>query len=123
LLDDSTIGPRNRDDLTIIAELADDEPDAPAWAECWEAINRLRGLHMQAGMRLGRLLDDECQGLLDEAIDKETAIELSLGLVWLVQVREVHAIADWPSNMVNHLSWGNEAWQSRMKSELSDVGA
>lgn len=122
LLDDSTIGPRNRDDLTIIAELADDEPDAPIWAECWEAINKLRGLHMQAGMRLGRLLDEECQGLLDEAIDKETAIELSLGLVWLVQVREIHQIADWPSSMVNHLSWGNDAWQSRMKSALNDVG-
>lgn len=122
LLDDSTIGPRNRDDLTIIAELADDEPDAPAWTECWDAINKLRGLHMQAGMRLGRLLDEECQGLLDETIDKETAIELSLGLVWLVQVREIHQIADWPSNMVNHLSWGNEAWQSRMKSALNDVG-
>lgn len=121
LLDDSTIGPRNRDDLTIIAELADDEPDAPIWAECWEAINKLRGLHMQAGMRLGRLLDEECQGLLDDAIDKETAIELSLGLVWLVQVREIHQIADWPSSMVNHLSWGNDAWQSRMKSALNDV--
>jgi hypothetical protein len=122
LLDDSTIGPRNRDDLTIIAELADDEPDAPAWTECWDAINKLRGLHMQAGMRLGRLLDEECQGLLDETIDKETAIELSLGLVWLVQVREIHQIADWPTNMVNHLNWGNEAWQSRIKSALNDVG-
>lgn len=122
LLDDSTIGPRNRDDLTIIAELADDEPDAPAWPECWEAINKLRGLHMQAGMRLGRLLDEECKGLLDEPIDKETAIELSLGLVWLVQVQEVHHLADWPSNMVNHLSWGNDSWQSRMKSALNDVG-
>lgn len=77
---------------------------------------------MQAGMRLGRLLDEECQGLLDETIDKETAIELSLGLVWLVQVREIHQIADWPTNMVNHLNWGNEAWQSRIKSALNDVG-
>jgi hypothetical protein len=122
LLDESTIGPRNRDDLTIIAELADREPDAPAWTECWDAINKLRSLHMQAGMRLGQLLDDECQGLLDEAIDKETAIELSLGLVWLVQVREIHQLADWPSNMINHLSWGNDAWQRRMKSALSDMG-
>ena len=77
---------------------------------------------MQSGMRLGRLLDEECQGLLDETVDKETAIELSLGLVWLVQVREIHQLADWPSNMINHLSWGNEAWQSRMKSALNDVG-
>ena len=123
LLDGSTIGPRNKDDLTIIAELADDEPDAPAWAECWDSINKLRALHMQAGMRLGRLLDEETQDLLDEAIGKETAIELSLGLVWLVQVREIHQIADWPSNMVNHLSWGNDAWQRRMKSALNDVGA
>lgn len=122
LLDDSTIGPRNRDDLTIIAELADDEPDAVAWNECWDAINKLRGLHMQAGMRLGRLLDEDCQGLLDETIDKEIAIELKLGLVWLVQVREIHQVADWPSSMVNHLNWGNEAWQSRMKRALNELG-
>jgi hypothetical protein len=123
LLDDSTIGPKNRDDITIIAELADDEPDAKTWTECWEAINKLRSVHMQAGMRLGRLLHEECQGLLDISIDKENAMQLSLGLVWLVQVREIHEIADWPSNIVNHLRWGNDAWQSRMKSVLNDVGS
>lgn len=122
LLDESTIGPRNRDDLTIIAELADDDPDALTWTECWDAINKLRTLHMQAGMRLGQLLEDECEGLLAEPIDKETAIELSLGLVWLVQVREIHQMADWPSNMVNHLTWGNDVWQSRMKIVLNDGG-
>ena len=123
LLDDSTIGPKNRDDITIIAELADDEPDAKTWTECWEAINKLRSVHMQAGMRLGRLLHEECQGLLDISIDKENAMQLSLGLVWLVQVREIHEIADWPSNIVNHLRWGNDDWQSRMKSVLNDVGS
>jgi hypothetical protein len=122
LLDDSTIGPRNRDDLSIIAEIADEEPDGLAWVECWEAINKLRVLHMQTGMRLGRILDEECRGLLDDVIDKETAIELSLGLVWLVQVREIHEVADWPTGIVNHLSWGSDAWQSRMKSELNGLG-
>ena len=121
LLDDSTIGPKNREDLTIIAELADDNPDSQAWTECWRAIQKLRGLHMNAGTKLGRLLDDECQGLLDEAIDKETPIELTFGLVWLVQVREIHQIADWSYNAVNHLKWGNDAWQSRMKSTLKDA--
>ena len=76
---------------------------------------------MQAGLELGRILEEECEGLLDEAINKETAIELSLGLVWLVQVREIHQTANWPSSMVNHLSWGNEAWQSRMKSALNNI--
>ena len=108
--------------MTIIAELAGDETDAAIWTECWEAINKLRGLHMQAGMRLGRLLDNECQGLLDETIEKETAIELSLGLVWLVQVREIHPVNHWPSNIVNHLTWGNDAWQDRMKSALNRIG-
>lgn len=114
LLDDATIGPRNRHDLSVIAELAGHDPESHDWEECWTAINRLRGLHSYAGILLGKFLDDETRGLHAGSLDQEMAIELTLGTVWLVQIREIQAPAHWPENLVNHLNWGNENWQNRI---------
>jgi hypothetical protein len=114
LLDEGVIGPRLRDDISIIVEAAGERPDDKKWDECWDAIVRLRGLHMQAGMQLTRALEEECKDLLFVDFEHEQAVELSLGLLWLVKVEDVQELAHWPANIVNQLHWGREDWREEM---------
>lgn len=114
LLDEGVIGPRLRDDISIIVEAAGERPDDKKWDECWDAIVRLRGLHMQAGMRLTHALEEECRDLLFVDFEHEQAVELSLGLLWLVKVEEIQGLAHWNANIVNHLHWGREDWREEM---------
>lgn len=120
LFDDGVIGPRSQDDISIIVETSGGKPDEPQWAECWDAISRLRSLHMRAGMRLTDILEEECRDLACDGFEHEQALELSLGLLWLVRVDEIQPNAHWPAGDVNHLEWGNVAWrEERLRSVLS----
>jgi hypothetical protein len=114
LLDEGVIGPRLRDDISIIVEAAGERPDDKKWDECWDAIVKLRGLHMQAGQQLTHALEEECRDLLFVDFDHEQAVELSLGLLWLVKLEEIQGLAHWPANIVNHLHWGREDWREEM---------
>ncbi|WP_338501521.1 DrmE family protein [Sphingomonas kaistensis] len=114
LLDDGMIGPRSQDDISIIVEAAGEQPDDKKWQECWDAIVRLRTLHMRAGMQLTQALEEECSDLMFADFEHEQAVELSLGLLWLVSVQSIQAPAHWPANIVNALHWGREDWRDDM---------
>jgi hypothetical protein len=118
LLDEGVIGPRSQDDVSIIVEAAGQQPDDKKWQECWEAIRRLRSVHMQAGSRLTAILEAECSGLLFEDFEHEQAIELSLGLLWLVRVEEMLPAAHWPATIVNQLHWGRDDWRDQMMHDV-----
>jgi hypothetical protein len=59
-------------------------------------------------------LEEECRDLLFVDFDHEQAVELSLGLLWLVKLEEIQGLAHWPANIVNHLHWGREDWREEM---------
>ncbi|MGN3973643.1 DISARM anti-phage system protein DrmE domain-containing protein [Tsuneonella sp. SYSU-LHT278] len=120
LLDDGVIGPRSQDDLSIIVEGAGGQPDDRIWSECWDAICRLRSLHMRAGMKLTDILEAECRDLDCQDFEHEQALDLSLGLLWLVRVAEVRPSEHWPAGEVNQLVWGSDDWrEQRMRSLLA----
>src|SRR5690606_34537219 len=83
--DEGPIGP-SQEDIVVpaIAEAAGDNPLAPAWARCVEAIQTIRALHTKAGFSLTEALTRACGGSLVEHSDHETPILLPWGVVWLL---------------------------------------
>jgi hypothetical protein len=118
LYEESVIGPRSRDDVSIIVEAAGLQPEDKRWQECWDAIIRLRSVHMRAGMQLTKVLQEECSDILFGDFEHEQAVELSLGLLWLVRVEEIQPIEHWPTNIVNQLHWGRDDWRDQMMGEV-----
>lgn len=118
LLGDDVIGPQNQDDIKVIAEAAGLRPDDERWQDCWDAIREVRGLHMQAGRQLTKILSQECSTLLLDEVEHEQAIELSLGLMWLVTVEAIGPSEHWQASLTNRLTWGQEGWREQM---LRDV--
>lgn len=118
LLDDGVIGPRSYEDIALIVEASGGKPDADIWAKCWDSIIQLRSLHMRAGMRLTKVLEEECSDHLFDDFEHEQPVQLSLGLLWLVRVAEIQPLAHWPANQVNQLHWGRVDWREQMLREV-----
>jgi hypothetical protein len=124
LTNSSLIGPRSDDDVFAIAEAFPlPNKTSKEWKSCCDAIGELRGLHLSAGMRLTDLLAARCGRLLFEPAESETAIDLELGVVWVLEVAEIEPSSrECPSSILNRLQWLDTAWHDRLLSERIRVG-
>lgn len=118
------IGPRSDDDVMAIAEAF---PLAGAtdadWKACRDAISELRGLHLSAGMQLTNLLATSCGSMLFEPAETELAVDLDLGIAWILEVDDVEASPrECPSSIVNRIQWFDSAWHDRLLRERINRG-
>jgi hypothetical protein len=116
LTNSSLIGPRSDEDVLAIAEAFPLPRKTRAdWKDCCDAISELRGLHLSAGMRLTDLLAARCGRLLFEPAESEIAVDLELGLVWVLEVAEIEALPrECPGSILNRLQWLDSAWYDRL---------
>lgn len=104
------IGPGNYDDIEAIARAAADTEVLSIKDEVRDAISRVRGAHLAAGMRLTRLILGELHGRINELGDQPTLLDLGFGQAWVVQVESVETKRrEYPANQVNRLLWAAES--------------
>jgi hypothetical protein len=116
LFNESLIAPRSEEDILAIAEAfpipGKVERD---WRACCETAQKLRGLHGRAGFRLTELLVNRCGRMLLEPSETELAIDLGLGIVWVLEVESIDADQqDCPSSISNRLQWSDQHWRDRL---------
>ncbi|MDE0433754.1 MAG: DrmE family protein [Bryobacterales bacterium] len=100
------IGPGNYDDIETIATVAGDAELLSIKEEVRDAITRIRGAHLTAGMQLTRLILGELRGRLNELGDQPTLLDLDYGRAWVVQVESVETTRrEYAANQVNRLLW------------------
>lgn len=100
------IGPRNHDDIEIIAKITADTELLSSKDEVKSAISRIRGAHLAAGMQLTKLILGELHGKLNELDDQPTLLDLDYGHAWVVQIESVHIEKqNYPVGQVNRLLW------------------
>ena len=100
------IGPGNHDDIETIATIAGDTELLGIKDEVRDAITRIRGAHLTAGMQLTRLILGELRGRLNELGDQPTLLHLDYGQAWVVQVESVETERrQYAANNVNRLLW------------------
>ena len=100
------IGPGNYDDIETIAMIAGDTELLSIKEVVREAITRIRGAHLTAGMQLTRLILGELRGRLNELGDQPTLLDLDYGQAWVVQVESVETKPQvYAANEVNRLLW------------------
>ena len=100
------IGPGNADDIETIATVAGDTELLSIKKEVRDAITRIRGAHLTAGMQLSRLILGELRGRLNELGDQPTLLDLDYGQAWVVQVASVETRRrKYRANQVNRLLW------------------
>ena len=100
------IGPGNFDDIEAIATVARDTELLSIKEEVKDAITRIRGAHLTAGMQLTRLILGELRGRLNELGDQPTLLDLDYGQAWVVQVEAVETKRqEYPASQVNRLLW------------------
>lgn len=98
------IGPGDYDDIAAIARTANDSHLLSTKDEVRDAISRIRGAHLTAGVRLTGLILQELQGRLNELGDQPTLLDLDYGHAWVVHVASVEAKPQaYPANKVNRL--------------------
>ena len=104
------IGPGNYDDIEIIATVAGDSELLSIKKEIRDAIKRIRGAHLTAGMRLTLLILSELRGRLNELGDQPTLLGLDYGQAWVVQVESVDTKRqEYAANQVNRLLWAADS--------------
>jgi hypothetical protein len=116
LASDQLIGPRSDEDVLAIADAfplqGKTERD---WTKCCHAISELRGLHLSAGARLSDILADRCGGILFEPSDREIAVDLGIGTVWIIEVGEIDPEpVVVPANCANRLQWSDASWRAEV---------
>jgi hypothetical protein len=85
--DNDQIGPRDKDDLILIAIVTEDSHFEMLIDDTWEAIKTLRSEHLSAGMRLRDVLLQQLPAVLGRIEENGTEIDLAeLGSAWVVQV-------------------------------------
>jgi hypothetical protein len=85
--DTNQIGPRNKEDLVLIALATEDRTFEAKIDDTWEAIVAVRGAHLSAGMRLRDFLLQRLPGVMGRVEENGTEIDLAeLGSAWVVQV-------------------------------------
>ena len=100
------IGPGNHDDIETIATVAGDTELLSISEKVGDAITRIRGAHLTAGMQLTRLILGELRGRLNELGDQPTLLDLDFGHAWVVQVESVETRRrEYAANQVNRLLW------------------
>ena len=98
------IGPGNLGDIETIATVAGDTELLSVKEQVRDAITRIRGAHLTAGMQLTQLILGELRGRLNELGDQPTLLDLDYGQAWVVQVESVEARRrEYAANQVNRL--------------------
>jgi hypothetical protein len=81
------IGPRDKDDLVLIALVTDNKQLDEAINRVWLAIEKLRSAHLSAGVRLRETLMQKLPQVINQVEENGTQIDLAdLGSAWVVQV-------------------------------------
>jgi hypothetical protein len=117
LRDKSYIGPKSGDDVLAIAEAFPVKGATDAdWQRCADAITRVRGLHLNAGVELTRMLGATASEHLFESPDHELPVQTPKGRFWILEVAEIDRIAShWPAGEVNRLGWYDNAARARIE--------
>jgi hypothetical protein len=113
---DTMIGPRSLDDLQAIAKAFPLAGVKQAdWKACADAIDELRALHIWAGFHLTDALTAKCGKMLFEPSDTELAVDLGVGMVWVLEVASIEGQArECPVSYVNRLQWLEPEWKARL---------
>jgi hypothetical protein len=116
LSDTGPIGPSDAQTSVLqIASALGKDPASVPWKACVDAIQTVRSLHVEAGFRLTQILLSECGQSVLEHSEHETPFEMTMGIVWLLEVQQLDARRpDWPSGQVNRLIWESDAWRRRL---------
>jgi hypothetical protein len=100
------IGPGHAKDLHAIAIASRDRALITREREIWQAIQKLRQLHIKSGHLLTRLLLEQMTEHVLQIGGKETNLDLAFGSVWVCQVAYVSGeIETVPAAIVNRLMW------------------
>lgn len=84
------IGPREKDDLVLIALVTNNQQLDARIEDVRLAIERLRGSHLSAGMRLREVLLQRLPEVINQVEENGTKIDLAeFGSAWVVQVDSV----------------------------------
>lgn len=110
------IGPSNPDtSVPLIAAAVGQSADAKPWKDCLDAIRSVRRYHVHAGFRLTKVLMEECGEAIREHSEHETAFELSVGTVWLLEIEQLDAERqEWPYTQTNRIQWESDTWRRRL---------
>lgn|GEM_PF-989940 len=113
---DGPIGPSNHDtSIRFIAAALGQSADGKAWKDCLDAIGAVRRYHVHAGFRLTRILMEECGEAVREHSEHETAFELSVGTVWLLEIEQLDTERqEWPYTQTNRIQWESDTWRRRL---------
>jgi hypothetical protein len=116
LADGELIAPRSTKDVMAIGSAfplrAKNQSD---WQACCDAIDELRSLHVSAGSYLTELLVSRCGGMLFEPSDTELAVDLGIGIVWVVEVSSIDIEPrECPLWYVNRLQWLSQDWKEQL---------
>lgn len=106
VLDPNRIGPGNQEDYEVISRVTPDRIFPQRWREVWDAVRKVRRLHIRAGHQLSEILLKNLPVHLDEIGAQETRLDLGFGQVWIVQVDHVaNKVEEVPWTVVNKLIW------------------
>jgi hypothetical protein len=110
------IAPRSTKDVMAIASAFPLRGKGQAdWQACCDAIDELRSLHVSAGSHLTGLLVSRCGRMLFEPSDTELAIDLGIGIVWIVEVSSIDPEpSECPLWYVNRLQWLSQDWKDKL---------
>lgn len=111
--DSSQIGPREKDDLVLIALVTGDEEFESEIDGVRQAIERLWGAHQSAGMRLRDVLLQRLPQVIGQVEENGTQVDLGeLGSAWIVQVDSIASDNEQRGrNEVNQLLRENSVFQ------------
>jgi hypothetical protein len=116
LSDSELIAPRSTKDVIAIATAFPLRGKRQSdWQACCDAIDELRSLHVAAGSQLTELLVSGCGRMLFESSDTELAVDLGIGIVWIVEVSSIdREPRDCPLWYVNRLQWLSQDWKEQL---------
>ncbi|MGH7193154.1 MAG: hypothetical protein ACREJM_06410, partial [Candidatus Saccharimonadales bacterium] len=116
LTDAELIAPRSTNDVKAIASAFPVRGKTEAdWQACCDAIDELRSLHVSAGSQLTDLLVSRCGRMLFEPSDTELAVDLGIGIVWVLEVSSIDPEPrECPLWYVNRLQWLSPDWREHL---------
>lgn len=108
--DEAQIGPGEREDLDLIAVVADSPELSRTAEDIWAAISFLRSNHMGAGSALRDAVLRQLHGALAAIEENGSRIEVpNLGAAWVVQVDGIASeFREEPRNQLDRLLWDDD---------------
>lgn len=103
------IGPRNFEDIRVIARAGGDNGLLSKKKDVENAIRHIRKSHIAAGRQLTQLILGELAGHLNTLDDQPVLLDLEYGEAWVVQVDKIDFERwNYPANSVNRLLWAED---------------